>query len=124
MERGISKLGKKLDMEFERGKDIKKTIGIGLNAKPEAGKKLLIRFKFKRGREKYEPFVELEEQGKPVLALVKAIKPDHYDAFDFDLITNRLVCIINGIPHEEFIVGWNEEEQYWETKFRASRHGV
>ena len=65
--------------------------------------------------------MELEAQGKPVLALVKGIKPDHYDPFTLDLITNRLVCIINGVPHAQFIVDWNEEEGYWETKFTCSR---
>jgi len=107
-------------MNFERGIDPKKAISIGLNAPPQVGKKILVRFKSQGEKEGYKKCMELEKQGKPVLALVKGIKPDHYDPFTFDLISNRLICIINGIPHAKFIVDWNEEEQYWETKFRIS----
>jgi len=110
-------------MNFERHIDPKESIGIGLNTPPEVGKKFLVRFKEQGEKEGYKECMELEAQGKPVLALAKRIRPDFYDPFTFDLISNRVECIINGIPHVEFVVDWNEKEGYWETKFTCSRYG-
>lgn len=101
-------------MEFERGKDVKQALGVGLNSSspwnyPEKGRRFFVRFRLRESRPDFYPLQRLEREGKPVIAISRGPK-EWKVKNDIGVV----VCDIEGIGPEPFFAVWDLEEKIWE----------
>jgi hypothetical protein len=100
-------------MSFERGQEVKKAVGLGLNIRyPKKGQAFFIRFKMKKSCPEYYPLQEKERNEISIVAVALEDSRMIYEPFDFQPL-DFIKCIIPEANPDPFSAKYSEKNKCW-----------